>query len=434
VSRTLTFFLLVAALSAAAGVALAAVTERSSDPPPVAPAASLAHGYWHTDGARIVDAQDRTVRMAGVTWYGMESTYWVPAGLDYQPYTKIMDLVKQLGYNTIRLPYSNQLVETNPVVTEMVNANPQFRGMHALDVMDAIVNYAHQIGLRIILDDHRSAAATPKRINYLDQPLWYMPGYPESSWIRDWVFLTRRYLHNDAVVGFDLRNEPHTDGPGPWTLRAYLGQGATWGPHDGVENAATDWRAAVERAGNAILAVNPHLLMFVEGVQLYAESDRPGGVQSYWWGSILTPVRRYPVQFTVANQLVYSPHDWGPWKWRMRYFHHMTYASMEAVWRHYWSFLVDGGTPNPAPIWIGEFGTCTTNVQCVDDQKPDNQATWFHLLLRYLKEHPQVGWSFFALNGTNSRDHVANNGLLNAQWSAPANPQLQADLESIQPK
>ena len=43
------------------------------------------------------------------------------AGLDYQPYTKIMDLVKQLGYNAIRLPYSNELVESDPVVTDKVN-------------------------------------------------------------------------------------------------------------------------------------------------------------------------------------------------------------------------------------------------------------------------------------------------------------------------
>ena len=41
-------------------------------------------GFWHTSGTAILDASDQPVRIAGVTWYGMETSYWVPAGLDYQ--------------------------------------------------------------------------------------------------------------------------------------------------------------------------------------------------------------------------------------------------------------------------------------------------------------------------------------------------------------
>ena len=138
------------------------------------------------------------MRIASVTWYGMESAYWVPAGLDYQPYGAIMDLVKRLGYNAIRLPFSNELVETNPVVTEHVAANPQFRGAHAMEVMDAIVDYAHHIGLKIILDDHLCRASRRKMVNWLLEPRWYTDQYPESAWVHDWETLARRYLHNDA--------------------------------------------------------------------------------------------------------------------------------------------------------------------------------------------------------------------------------------------
>src|SRR5579864_4621152 len=142
-------------------------------------------GFWHTSRTQILDANDRPVRIAGVTWYGMETSYWVPAGLDYQPYTSIMDLIKKLGFNTIRLPYSNELVETNPIVTEMIRANPQLRGVHALTVLDDIAAYAQRIGLKIILDDHRSRASRPKTVNYLDEPLWYTAAYPQSAWIHD---------------------------------------------------------------------------------------------------------------------------------------------------------------------------------------------------------------------------------------------------------
>lgn len=390
-------------------------------------------GYWHTSGTSILNGNNRPVRIAAVTWYGMETSYWVPAGLDYQPYTSIMDRVKRLGYNTIRLPYSNELVERDPKVMTRVQANPRFLGMHALQVLDAIVSYADRIGLKIILDDHLSTATRPKLVNYLTEPLWYTAAYPQSSWIKDWVTLARRYQGNEAVIGCDLRNEPHSIGPGAWNLAAYLHRGVSWGPYQGVDNPATDWRLAAEAAGNAILATNPRLLIFVEGVQLYPDSTQAGGVDTYWWGSDLKPVKHYPVILSVAHQLVYSAHDWGPWKWNMHWFPRMTYASMEKVWHREWSYLLDRpNAPYAAPVWIGEFGTCTNNPQCVDVQQQGNQAMWFHLILRFLADHPEVGWGFYALNGTNANDHAANNGLLNPRWNGLANRQLQADLAPVQ--
>ncbi|MGI8825472.1 MAG: glycoside hydrolase family 5 protein [Chloroflexota bacterium] len=416
----------------AAVVRASPIARPATSPTPTPTPGPIGSGYWHTDGTRIVDAWGRSIRIASVTWYGMESTYWVPAGLDYQPYTSIMDTIKGLGYNAIRLPYSNELVEHDPVVTDRIKANSEFQGVHAMQVMDAIMNYAHKIGIKIILDDHRCRAATPNLVNYLDEPRWYTSEYPESSWIADWKALAARYAGNDALIGVDLRNEPHTNGPGPWNLHAYLYQGSIWGPYDGTTYPHSDWRLAARRGGDAVLGVNPHLLIFVEGVQLYPNPGQGSGVDSYWWSGILSPVRRYPVVLAVPHQLVYSPHDWGPWKWEMPWFRGMTYESMQRVWNHSWSFILNSHASYAAPVWLGEFGTCTNNPGCVDDQTGDNQAVWFHLLLRYLHDHPEVGWSFFALNGTNSNDHVADNGLLNARWDDVANVDLQRDLASIQ--
>jgi endoglucanase len=394
---------------------------------------NLAAGYWHTNGTSIVDASGRPVHIVGVTWYGMESTRWVPAGLDYQPYTKIMSLARSLGYNTIRLPFSNQLVETNPVVTQHIRVNPQFDGVHALTVLDDLIGYAGKLGLKVILDDHISAAEIPSMVNNLDEPLWYTPKYPESAWINDWKTLARRYKGTSTVIGVDLRNEPHTAGPGPWNLHAYLHQGATWGPYRGVDNASTDWRLAAEKAGNAVLSVNPHLLIFVEGIHLYPDPRQPGGVSGGWWGWNFSMIPRYPVVLHVTHQLVYSPHDWGPWKWEQTWFPHMTYTSMLNVWHAKWSFLLDNARASYAvPVLLGEFGTCTTNPQCVDDVRQGNQAQWFHFLLRFLKEHRQVGWDFFALNGSNSNNGPADNGILAPTWDKVANENLQKDLAALQ--
>jgi hypothetical protein len=65
-------------------------------------------------------------------------------------------------------------------------------------------------------------------------------------------------------------------------------------------------------------------------------------------------------------------------------------------------------------------------------QRPGNQATWFQLFLRYLGNNPNVGWSFFALNGSNSNDHAAWNGITDPHWSTTASAKLQSNLARVQ--
>ena len=68
-------------------------------------------GYWHTSGNQIIDSGGHTVRIAGVNWYGFETTDQVVHGLWAQDYHTILNTIKKNGYNAIRLPYSNQMVD-----------------------------------------------------------------------------------------------------------------------------------------------------------------------------------------------------------------------------------------------------------------------------------------------------------------------------------
>ncbi|MCL5961644.1 MAG: cellulase family glycosylhydrolase [Chloroflexi bacterium] len=214
-------------------------------------------GYWHTSGNQILDSNNNLVKGAGLNWSGFETTNFVVTGLSEQPYRMILDQIAQYGYNTIRIPFSNQVVETNPVPSpDMLTANPDLQGLHSLDILDRLVTYAGQLGLKIILDNHRSDAGTSAQ----ESGLWYTGAYPESAWIADWQMLAARYNGNSTVIGFDLRNEPHTPPDG-----AAQGPGSDWGSG----NIATDWHLAAQRAGNAILAVNPNLLILVEGISRY---------------------------------------------------------------------------------------------------------------------------------------------------------------------
>jgi endoglucanase len=210
-------------------------------------------GYWHTSGNQILDSNGHPARIAGINWYGFETTDEVVHGLWAQDYHSILTTIKNNGYNVIRLPLSNQMVET-PIIPTNISyyngsgpINTDLQGLNSLQILDKIVAYAGHIGLRIILDNHRSEPGNSAEAN----GLWYTTQYPESAWINDWVSLTNRYLNNPTVIGMDLRNEPHNDQSG----------GSCWGC--GIT--AYDWRLAAERGGNAVLAANPNVLIFGGG-------------------------------------------------------------------------------------------------------------------------------------------------------------------------
>lgn len=382
-------------------------------------------GWLHTDGTRIVDASGRAVTLAAVNWYGAEGPTYVPGGLNKRPYMEILLTIKALGFNAVRMPFSNEMVERNPKIYEHLNANKELIGMHALSIMDVILNGAKRAGLMVILVNHRSNAGWTAQEN----GLWYTAQYPESAWIADWVNMATRYKDNPAVAGFDLRNEPHSYGPGEYILGlGYLKQGATWGPYQGVSNPKSDWRAAAERAGDAILKVNPRVLIIVEGTQIYPFPNNTPDV--YWWGGNLRGAMKYPVQLDVAHQLVYSVHEYGP---QMHGQAWITPTMTTADWVHqfqlHWGDILQG--PNAAPVWIGEFGTPHRSPLDMSNTKPASQGQWFSALVGYIKAH-NLSWGYWTING--SRDgHPDSFGLLAPDWRHLARPGLMDNLKTIEP-
>ena len=303
---------LAAALAAAGSAAVVAVglmlplasAEGAAAAPAAAPAQGVGAGYWHTNGNQILDSNGNPVRIAGLNWYGFETPDEIAHGLWAQDYHTIINDIAALGYNTIRIPFSNQMVET-PIVPQNIafssNSGPintDLKGLNALQDLQKIVTAAGQAGLKVILDDHRSEAGESAE----QDGLWYTSAYSSQNWVNDWATLAKMFAGNPTVIGFDLRNEPHTP-----TGDTYA-QGATWGTGD----AATDVRLAYEQAGNAILAVDPNALIFCEGISEYPDTSASGGFDTTWWGGDLQGVAQFPVALSSAGHVVYSAHDYGP--------------------------------------------------------------------------------------------------------------------------
>ncbi len=380
---------------------------------PAAAAAGVGAGYWHTSGNQILDSSGNPVRIAGINWYGFETPDEIAHGLWAQDYHKIIDDMKNLGYNTIRIPFSNQMVET-PIVPQNLSffntgpINTDLKGLNSLQILDKIITYAGQDGLKVILDDHRSEAGESAEQN----GLWYTSAYPSSAWVSDWTALAKRYAGNPTVIGFDLRNEPHTPAGDTYA------QGATWGTGD----PNTDVRLAYQQAGNAILAADPGALIFCEGIG--ENPTASGGTNSTWWGGDLALAGQFPVTLTSPGHVVYSAHDYGPSLFQQTWFNSSTTpASLDAVWNGNWGYLYNQGT---APVWVGEFGTDNT-ASDVQSTAAGSQGQWFSSLVSYIASNRWMGWTYWALNGEDPYN------LLDGSYdSTPASAAKQSLLASIQ--
>ena len=345
-------------------------------------------GYWHTSGNKILDSNNQQVKIAGINWFGFETNNYVVHGLWARDYKVTLDHIKSLGYNTIRLPYSNQLFDagSTPNSINFYQMNEDLQGLTTgLQIMDKIIDYGGSIGLRFILDRHRPDAGG-------QSALWYTAQYSESRWISDWVMLANHYAGNTAVIGADLHNEPHH-------VQGNIPASACWG----CGNTATDWRLAAQRAGNAILAANSNWLIFVEGVDCYGPggvTEPSAGASCTWWGGQLAGVQTYPVQLNVANRVVYSAHEYDNGVFDQTWFSASNFPNnMPALWDSWWGYISKN---NIAPVWVGEFGTL------LNDPK-DGQ--WLSALMSYLNTNG-MNWTFWCWNP----DSGDTGGIVQYDW------------------
>ena len=379
---------------------------------PLPPLPLRAEGRW------ILDATGARFKFAAVNWYGAEEMDYVPAGLEIADVRNIALRIRDLGFNAVRLPWSNEMVALNPVVADaVVSANPSLQGKTALEMFDAVIDALAHEGLVVILDNHVSDADWC--CSDADQNgLWYTSSYPEDVWLQHWRDLAQRYAGQPAVVAADLRNEPRPvlEAGCQACTQCPCASCACVTPVWGGGDPATDWHAAATRGGNAALEENPNLLIVVEGLSYAGDLGGPYTL---------------PVTLDVPNRLVYSAHDYS-------WFHPgvSDYQALKTELGNRWGYLLTQGQPYTAPVLVGEFGTCHTAATCVTDAT--GQGFWFSGIRTYLGE-ADIDWAYWSINGTQARGTgrtfgaEETYGILDVAWQSPASEPLLSSLQALQP-
>ncbi|MER6083273.1 cellulase family glycosylhydrolase [Streptomyces sp. NPDC001833] len=425
----LTVTLLVLALSGTAPAAAGPQSAQSA-------AQASTTGTWQpplsTRGRYIVDAAGNRFRLKAANWDGAQGSwtgsgssadpanhhagqdsYGIPLGLDRAPLSQLVSDFQALGINSIRLPFSNEMIHTTtPVPDAAVTANPQLRGRTPLEVYDAVVTALTGAGFAVILNNHTN---TSRWCCGVDGNERWNSSQSTQQWADDWVFMARRYAANSRVVGADLYNEVRRD----------VLDDPNWGLGDGH-----DWYAAAQLAGDRILTeANPNLLIVVEGINWTGlpVDGLPHG------RPVLTPVRTLSDTLVDAHKLVYSAHFYGYTGPRHsgatgigetsdpRY-QDLTRGELYQALADEAFFVTTEGKHYTAPVWISEFGIGANETGTA-------ARTWFGNITDYFADQdadfaywPLVGWAGhddWALLSYDSSGH--RSGILDGgDWRATA--------------
>ncbi|MEU6224437.1 cellulase family glycosylhydrolase [Streptomyces sp. NPDC047042] len=395
-----------AAAEAAVGRAPGPEAGSPSDiaPPEIAATAANWTPPLSTRGRWIVDANGDRFKLRSGNWHGASGTWngsgspdadtdhhagensgRMPLGLDRAPMAEIIAGFQEIGINSIRLPFSNEMIhDSRPVTDASVAANPSLRAKTPLQVYDAVVRELTAAGLAVILNNHTN---TTRWCCGVDGNERWNTSQSTATWENDWLFMARRYRDNQRVVGADLYNE----------VRRNILDDPNWGLGDDH-----DWFAASQRVGDRILTeADPDLLIIVEGINWTGvpvdglPHERP----------TLEPVRRLSHTLVDSGKLVYSAHFYdytGPNHSGAtgtgetsdpRYRDFSPTELIDVLNRQAFFVTAEQDQHFTAPLWISEFGVGGR------EETGTKQRAWFENFVDQLIRTdadfaywPLVGW------------------------------------------
>lgn len=276
----------------------------------------------------ITDEKGTRVQIKGINWFGFETNIYTLHGLWSVSMDSLFTFLKKNKFNAIRLPVSLEMVlgmDTLKSTSINTQENPKLVGATAGKAFDIVVSKCKEYGMLVLLDMHVHKASGPI------EDLWWTHEYTEDQWIQGWKKLVTRYKSDPHVFACDLKNEPHGK--------------ATWD----AQKRDTNWALASQKIAAAIHAINPKVLIFVEGIENVAHPK-----YGSFWGGNLSDVASRPLTLTIPNKLVYSPHVYGPSVFMQSYFTDTGFpANMPIIWKEQFGFIKE---QRLGTIVVGEWG------------------------------------------------------------------------------
>ncbi len=339
---------------------------------PAAAAPDEYHDDWlHVnENAEIVDMNGNPVWLTGCNWFGYNVGSQVFDGVWSKNMHSMLTQIADHGFNFLRVPMSTEILlqwkngdpdPATPKVNVWTNPELTVEGVeggtvkYSFDIWNQAVQWCRELGIKIMIDIHSAETASAGH----QISLWYTDKFSTEDWIEALSWFAEYYKDDDTILAIDLKNEPHGTAD-------VANQMAKW---DDSKD-PTNWKYAAERGAAAVLEQNPELLVMVEGTEVYPKFEdghdwsapRIDYTTMYeyyhhtWWGGCFRGAKDYPIDLGEhQDQLVYSPHDYGPLVWAQEWFYDgfTQETLLKDCWYDNWFFIQDTGM---APLLMGEWG------------------------------------------------------------------------------
>jgi hypothetical protein len=165
-----------------------------------------------TDGPNMVDSAGNVIKVAGTNWPGHNDAM-IPEGLQYKSIKEVVDDVKSLGMNVIRLTYAIEMIDqiysndgndvtlqqalndavgetlAAEVLEQILGNNPQFTAeTKRLEIFDAVVEELNAQEIYVNLDNHISSGEWC--CGGTDGNTWWGDRYYDAdNWVRGLAYM-----------------------------------------------------------------------------------------------------------------------------------------------------------------------------------------------------------------------------------------------------
>jgi len=313
-----------------------------------------------------------------------------PEGLSKNRVESIVQSVRVMGFNYIRLTYAVEMIDdiystgmkgypihgTIPdnIFEDMRNNNTWITETTTpIEVFDAVIQALSEQQIMIILDNHVSKAKWCCGSN--DGNGWFGEKYFNvSNWERGLQFMASRYKENPSVVGYSLRNE----------LR------------DSKDY--TTWHTRMTEAGKLVHQANENALVIISGLNYDID---------------LSNLLAAPID-TMDSKLVHEFH-WYSWdfgNWTIN----GACGNVTEGLKTSSTFLLEPGRPYSRPLLLTEFGV---NLDTFGNSPTDD--SFLDCVIKLLSE-TRIGFAVWGLQGSyyvhsGKFDYEESYGLLRRDWA-----------------
>ena len=277
----------------------------------------------------------------GVNFFGFETETNVVHMLWCQSLEWHIDRIAEIGFNTIRLPVSEDFImsDWNNLYPSFGSVNPQFpeSNMKSIEIMDRLFDLTAAKNINILFDIHRLVDSTQSPKPFIENSIYTFVRFMDA-----WVKILTRYQDRKNLIAIDVFNEYQSN---DWS----------------------DWKNLAQITINHIEATFPNrFIYFVEGDQ---------------WGGDLSQVGSNPIQLAsnVQNRTFYSIHKY----WFSDKDKQWNHDALIQSWEYSFGYLRDR-------VMVGEWGYMS------EDSWQSQWARWFteYLVSKGIKNTYIWSWNY----------------------------------------